>query len=80
MEDAIEKAKKQFGELVQGELDRVERMKKSEDWLDYQTLSPIVVGVMGGDGIGPRITKEAAKIVRYLMAKEEKAGKMPINK
>ncbi len=76
MEDAIEKAKKQFGELVQGELDRVERMKKEEDWLDYQTLSPIVVGVMGGDGIGPRITNEAAKIVRYLMAKEEKAGKI----
>ena len=56
------KAKKHFGELVRKELKRVERMKQAKDWIDYQSLKPIIIGVVGGDGIGPHITADALRL------------------
>ena len=57
--EAIERAKDHFAKLIEGQLKRVDQMKAGEDWADYSKIKPIVVGVVGGDGIGPYITKEA---------------------
>ena len=45
---AIEKARDHFGKIVADQLDRVEKMKQGEDWLDYSKLKPIIVGIVGG--------------------------------
>jgi len=76
MDEAVEKAKEHFGGIVKRELERIERMKKAEDWVDYKKIKPIVIGIVGGDGIGPYITKEAQKILEYLLEEEARNGKV----
>jgi isocitrate dehydrogenase (NAD+) len=76
MDEVVEKAKEHFGGIVKSELERVERMKKAEEWVDYKKIKPIVIGIVGGDGIGPYITKESGKILEYLLKKEKENGKV----
>ncbi|RLF51288.1 MAG: isocitrate/isopropylmalate dehydrogenase family protein, partial [Thermoplasmata archaeon] len=47
--EVVERAKEHFGKLVEEQLQRVERMKRGEDWIDYSKLKPIIIGVVGGD-------------------------------
>ena len=49
---AIESAKAQFGEVLEQQLQRVERLKREGDWTDYALIEPITIGMIGGDGIG----------------------------
>jgi len=72
----IEEAKEHFGKLIEGQLKRIEQMKKAKDWLDYSTLKPIVIGVVGGDGIGPHITAEARRVLEHLLKDEVANGKI----
>jgi isocitrate dehydrogenase (NAD+) len=74
--EAIEKAKAHFEKIVTEQLERVERMKKGEDWTDYDALKPIIIGMIGGDGIGPFITDEARRILEALLADQVKSGKV----
>ncbi|MFX1526604.1 MAG: isocitrate/isopropylmalate family dehydrogenase [Promethearchaeota archaeon] len=76
MENVIEKAKEHFETLVKAQLKRIEEMKKGADWIDYSTLKPIIIGVAGGDGIGPEITKHAEAILKFLLEDEVQSGKV----
>ena len=77
-EKEIEAAKEQFGKLLEKQLKRVEVMKAQGDFIDYKKLDKIIIGVCGGDGIGPRITKEAARILEFLLKSEIEKGKVEI--
>lgn len=72
----IEKAKEHFGGILQEQLERVERMKKAEDWIDYGKLKPIIIGIVGGDGIGPYISKQANRVLEFLLKDEIEGGKV----
>ncbi|MBE5962240.1 MAG: isocitrate/isopropylmalate dehydrogenase family protein [Lachnospiraceae bacterium] len=74
----IEAAKEAFGRLLEEQLARVEEMKAQGGFLDYQALDQIVIGVCGGDGIGPAITNEAERILMYLLKDEIASGKVLI--
>jgi len=76
MRVAIEKAKEHFGKLLEEQLRRVEKMKAAEDWIDYQALHPIIIGVAGGDGIGPYIAEEAHRILQFLLRDAVASGKV----
>ncbi len=73
---AIEKAKEHFGNIVIEQLERIEKMKSAEDWIDYSKLKPIIIGVVGGDGIGPYICKHAHNILEFMLDEEVKNGKI----
>ena len=73
---SIEKAKEHFASIVSEQLERVERMKAGDEWVDYSKLKPIIIGVVGGDGIGPYICKHAHKVLEFLLADEVKNGKI----
>ena len=75
---AIEDAKEHFGKLLEEQLQRVERMKKAEDWIDYTKLKPIIIGIIGGDGIGPFITIEAQHVLEFLLKKEIENGNVEL--
>jgi len=75
---AIEKAKEHIGQIVEDQLNRVENMKKAADWIDYSQVKPIVIGIIGGDGIGPYIAKEARRILEFLLQDEIEKGKVEI--
>ncbi|UCC59233.1 MAG: isocitrate/isopropylmalate dehydrogenase family protein, partial [Candidatus Bathyarchaeum sp.] len=51
-------------------------MKKAEDWTDYTKLEPIIIGIIGGDGVGPYIAKEAKRVLEFLLKKELEDGKV----
>lgn len=72
----IERAKEHFGQLLEEQLERVERMKREGAWIDYSTLKPIVIGVVGGDGIGPFITEQAHRVLEFLLEDEVKTDKV----
>ena len=76
MSKEIEEAKEHFGKLLEEQLERVERMKKAEEWIDYTKLKPIIIGIIGGDGIGPYIAKEAKRVLEFLLKKELENGKV----
>ena len=73
---AIEAAKQHFGTVLEQQLERVERLKEEGDWVDYSTLSPIIIGMLGGDGIGPTISDETQKVLEYLLRDQVAAGKV----
>ena len=67
---------KQFEEIVKKQLARVEKMKEGADFVDYKALDKIIIGVIGGDGIGPAITAEGRRLLETLLAEEVKSGKV----
>ena len=71
-----EKAVEHFRQLVEEQLARVERMKNDAGFVDYAALDKLIIGVCGGDGIGPVISREAARVLEYLLAGEVDAGKV----
>jgi isocitrate dehydrogenase (NAD+) len=77
--EAIEEAKEHFGKVLAEQLVRVEVMKAGQDWLDYGMIKPIIIGVVGGDGIGPIISQHAHRILTFLLDDEVKSGKVQFN-
>ncbi len=67
---------KAFEAIVAKQLARVEKMKSDTEFIDYQSLDKIIVGVIGGDGIGPAITAQAHRVLETLLADEIKSGKV----
>ena len=75
-ETIIEQAKEHFGMIIAEQLNRVETLKKTDAWIDYEALKPIVIGIIGGDGIGPYIIKEAKRILGFLLEDKVNSGKI----
>ena len=65
-----------FRAILESQLKRVEDMKAQGDFIDYATLDTIKIGVCGGDGIGPTITKEARRVLEFLLKDEIASGKV----
>ena len=76
MNQQIEKAKERFGQLLEEQMARVERMKQQKDFVDYQSKQQIVIGIAGGDGIGPAITAQAKRIMEFLLKDAVASGKV----
>lgn len=76
MEAISEKAVQQYEKVIRSQLERIARMKEQGDFVDYAALDKLIIGVCGGDGIGPMITKMAEKALRALLADEVTAGKV----
>ncbi len=75
-EAKIKSAVEHFEALVREQYERAERIKAEKDFIDYDKLDKIIIGVCGGDGIGPIITKESARVLEYMLADDVKAGKV----
>ncbi len=76
MEKQISEAVAKFEALVREQLERNEKIKAQKEFVDFEKLDKIVIGVCGGDGIGPIITKESARVLEYMLADDVKAGKV----
>lgn len=74
--ETIDSGKNKFAELIELQKKRVAKMQSEGDFIDYQTLSPLVIGICGGDGIGPVITREAERVLRFLLEDEVQKGKV----
>lgn len=72
----IKNAVEKFETLIREQSDRSDKIKAQGDFVDYEKLDKIVIGVCGGDGIGPIITKESARVLEYMLADKVKTGKV----
>lgn len=75
---AFEKALQQFERILHTEAERVKRIKHEGDFVDFTTLDKIVIGICGGDGIGPMITAEARRVLETLLADDIQNGKIEL--
>ncbi|MDP8213519.1 MAG: isocitrate/isopropylmalate family dehydrogenase [Candidatus Zapsychrus exili] len=76
LKEIIEAAKNKFGLLIEEQLNRIEEMKKSTEYVDYSKLSSVIIGVCWGDGIGEIISKHAEHLLRHVLKDEVKKGKI----
>lgn len=65
-----------FRKILEDQLTRVENMKAQGDFTDYSALETIKIGVCGGDGIGPTITKEARRVLEFMLSDLVDSGKV----
>ena len=72
----LDEACEKFREILKKQLARVEDMKAQGDFTDYSSLETIKIGVCGGDGIGPIITKEAARVLKFMLSDLVESGKV----
>lgn len=76
VEEHIQLALGKFERLIREQIERVERINESGSFTEYSSLDKIVIGICGGDGIGPTITNEAYRILRFLLKDEEISGRI----
>ena len=72
----IKAAVEKFEALIREQDARSEAIKQQGDFIDYSTLDKLTIGVCGGDGIGPIITNEAARVLEFLLKEDVDAGKI----
>ncbi len=65
-----------FRTLLQEQMDRIAKMDCQKT--DFSTKKTVTIGVIDGDGIGPIITGQAARVLEKLMADEIAAGSIVI--
>ena len=75
----IKIAQDKFKELIQGEYERIDRMKQGAEPVDFSKMDKITVGILPGDGIGPIIMKQAVRVVEELTKEEIAAGKIELH-
>lgn len=76
MTEFIQAAKEKFGKLLEEQLARVEVMKEQADFVSYKELDKIIIGVCGGDGIGPAITGQTQRVLEFLLSEEMGKGRV----
>ena len=72
----VQAAVEKFAAVLEEQKKRIARMKEEKEFVDYKKLDKIIIGVCGGDGIGPAITHEAQRILEFLLDGEVKKGKV----
>lgn len=72
--ELINQAKEHFGQLIQEQFNRIEAMKEGQDWTDYKSLKPIIIGICWGDGIGEIISKHAERVLKHMLKEEFAQG------
>lgn len=77
-QEAIERATKRFGELIAGELERIERVRQDGTPKDYTKLDHITIGILPGDGIGPTIVGQAVRVLECLLADQIESGRVEL--
>lgn len=75
-QEQIENAKEHFGKLLEKQFERIDTMKATKDFVDYKQLDTIIIGIAGGDGIGPYITEQAQRVLEFILKDDIKKGKI----
>ncbi len=72
----IENALNKFKQLLIEQDERNQKIKATKEFKDFKALDKIIIGVCGGDGIGPIITKEAANVLKFILKEDVDNGKI----
>ena len=72
----INNAADEFRKLLNDQLARVLAINAGGEFVDYAALDQIVIGICGGDGIGPMISAESQSVLEFMLADEVKKGRI----
>ena len=78
IENQIKAAVEHYEALLRKQLARVEDMEKGAQATDLSKKEKIVIGVIGGDGIGPIIVEQAKRVLDILLKDEIASGRVEI--
>lgn len=78
IENQIKAAVEHYEVLLRKQLARVEDMEKGAQAADLSKKEKIVIGVIGGDGIGPIIVEQAKRVLDILLKDEIATGRVEI--
>ena len=70
----IDIALENFRKILKEQAVRIENMKAQGDFIKYDELDTIIIGVCGGDGIGPTITAVARDVLEFILKDEIASG------
>jgi isocitrate dehydrogenase (NAD+) len=76
MQNMIDEAVAQFKRVLEEQLDRQLKMEKSVEPKDFSKMDKVVIGICGGDGIGPIISAATVKVLKKLLKDEIGSGKI----
>ena len=74
--EKVTNAGKHLEKLIEKQLERIKKMKEQKDFIDYEKLDKIIIGICGGDGIGPMITKVSSDVLKDVLKEEVAKGKV----
>ena len=74
MEKYSEAAVEQFRTLLNEQIARERKMEQDKRYTDYKKLDKIIIGICGGDGIGPIISAESERLLQFILKDEIAAG------
>lgn len=77
-EESVKLAKEQFGQLIEHDWERIDRMKEAQESIDFNKLDKIIVGIMPGDGIGPVLMPLVLRVMKVLVGDEIDSGKIEL--
>ncbi len=72
----LQKISAHFISVIEQQLNRLDKIKNSDDWVNYKKITPIIIGMIGGDGIGPIISDATRHVLEELLSEEKKSGKI----
>ena len=78
MENYVNKAVEQFRTILEEQIARQRKMEQDKKYTDYKKLDKIIIGVCGGDGIGPIISAESERLLQFILKNEIAAGKVEL--
>ncbi len=78
IENQIKAAVEHYEALLRKQLARVDEMEKGAQAADLSKKEKIVIGVIGGDGIGPIIVEQAKRVLDILLKDEIATGRVEI--
>lgn len=78
MEKYVNEAVEQFRKILNEQIARERKMENEKKFTDYKKLPKIVIGICGGDGIGPIISAESERLLQFILKDEIAAGKIEL--
>ncbi len=78
MEKYINEAVEQFRSILTEQIARQRKMESEKKFTDYEKLDKIIIGVCGGDGIGPIISAESERLLAFILKDEIEKGRIEL--
>lgn len=78
MQNYIDNAVEQFRNLLTEQIERQKKMESESGATDFSKLSKIVIGICGGDGIGPIISAQSNRLLNFLLKEKIASGKVEL--
>ena len=78
LEKYVDSAVEQFRNLLTEQIARQQKMENDKAYTNYDKLDKIIIGICGGDGIGPIISAEAEKLLNFILKDEISSGKVEL--